>query len=280
MDMRRLAELFRGRLRRAAGRSNGSTATRLDWLDANEQQGVVRFGDVRLHVCLQDAVADKPSSPTEFVLIKVPAMVEMMADLADTIQPKNVFEIGIFRGGSVVLYNEMYKPHKLVSIDRHTTPLPQLEEYIRAKSAGSNVRIELGVNQADRGRLAEICQREFGTQPLDLVVDDASHLLFETREAFRELFPRLRPGGVYVIEDWGWAHWRGDLWQKPYFRGKESMTNLVMELVVLSASKPEWVSEVSVGHSIVFVQRGVGAIEAGFDPAAYCLNRGNPLPRF
>jgi hypothetical protein len=28
------------------------------------------------------------------------------------------------------------------------------------------------------------------------------------------------------------------------------------------------------------VQRGGGAIEAGFDPAAYCLNRGNPLPRF
>jgi predicted O-methyltransferase YrrM len=278
--MRRLAELFRGRLRRAAGLPNVSTVARLDWLHADEQQGVVRFGDVRLHVCLPGAAADKPSSPTEFVVIKVPAMVEMMADLADTIQPKNVFEIGIFRGGSVVLYNEMFKPRKLVSIDCHTKPLPQLEEYIRAKSAGSNIRIELGVDQADRGRLAEICQREFGTQPLDLVVDDASHLLFETREAFRELFPRLRPGGVYVIEDWAWAHWPGDLWQEAYFKGKEPMTNLVMELVVLAASEPDWVREVSIGHSIVFVKRGAGTIEAGFDPANFCLNRGNPLPRF
>src|ERR1043166_6914166 len=217
----RLLDLFRGRPRREARRSNGPMSARLDWLYAGETEGVVQFGDVRLHVCLPDAVADKPSSATQFVVLKIPEMVEMMAYLGESIQPKNVFELGIFRGGSVVLYNEMFKPRKLVSIDCHTKPLPQLEEYIRAKSAGSNIRIELGVDQADRGRLAEICQREFGTRPLDLVVDDASHMLFETREAFRELFPRLRPGGVYVIEDWAWAHWRGDLWQKPYFQGKE-----------------------------------------------------------
>jgi predicted methyltransferase len=37
-------------------------------------------------------------------------------------------------------------------------------------------------------------------QLLDLVVDDTSHL-GPTRASFNTLFPRLRPGGVYVIED-------------------------------------------------------------------------------
>ena len=39
-------------------------------------------------------------------------------------------------------------------------------------------------------------------EPLDLVIDDASHLYGPTMASFEVLFPRLRPGGLYVIEDW------------------------------------------------------------------------------
>jgi len=41
---------------------------------------------------------------------------------------------------------------------------------------------------------------------LDLVVDDASHTYEETRVSFEFLFPLLSSGGIYVIEDWSWAH--------------------------------------------------------------------------
>ena len=34
------------------------------------------------------------------------------------------------------------------------------------------------------------------------MIDDASHLYNETSASFNVLFPRLRPGGLYVIEDW------------------------------------------------------------------------------
>jgi hypothetical protein len=34
------------------------------------------------------------------------------------------------------------------------------------------------------------------------VIDDASHLLDPTRASFNVPFPLVRPGGVYVIEDW------------------------------------------------------------------------------
>jgi len=62
--------------------------------------------------------------------------------------------------------------------------------------------------------LEECYGEEFGSDSVDLVIDDASHFLFETRESFRFLFPRLRPGGIYIIADWGWAHWPEDYWQK------------------------------------------------------------------
>ena len=53
--------------------------------------------------------------------------------------------------------------------------------------------------------LRQIILRELADE-LDLVVDDASHTYEETKASFEFLFPLLRPGGIYVIEDWSWAH--------------------------------------------------------------------------
>ena len=63
-----------------------------------------------------------------------------------------------------------------------------------------------GVDQSDRVRLTEIVDAEFDGELLDLVLDDASHEYLPTRTSFEVLFPRLRPGGVFVIEDWTTDH--------------------------------------------------------------------------
>ncbi len=257
--------------------------TKLNWTHHELLEGTLQFDEWRFHVCLPDVMNDKPSSAHDFIVLKVPSMIEMIAELAAQ-QPKYIFELGVYKGGSVALYNELFKPDKLVAIDLGANPLPQLEAYIKSRAAEKQVSFHLGVDQSDHARLAQICQREFGKQPLDLVIDDASHFLFETRESFRELFPRLRPGGVYVIEDWGWAHWGGDLWQLQQggdqFRGKEPLTNLLLELVVLAASRPNLVSQVCVESATIYIKRGAEEVKPGFDPALFCLNRGNPLPRF
>ncbi|MFO7757191.1 MAG: hypothetical protein R6V26_01725 [Roseovarius sp.] len=38
----------------------------------------------------------------------------------------------------------------------------------------------------------------------DIVIDDASHASHHQQAAFLEIFPRLNPGGLYVIEDLRW----------------------------------------------------------------------------
>jgi hypothetical protein len=38
------------------------------------------------------------------------------------------------------------------------------------------------------------------------VIDDASHIYEPTRASFETLFPYLRPGGLYIIEDWQWSY--------------------------------------------------------------------------
>ena len=53
--------------------------------------------------------------------------------------------------------------------------------------------------------MGEIVTREFD-RAIDLVIDDASHVYEPTLASFETLFPHLRPGGLYIIEDWQWSY--------------------------------------------------------------------------
>ena len=59
-------------------------------------------------------------------------------------------------------------------------------------------------NQTDATKLNNIVREDLEGH-LDLVIDDASHLYTETKRSFEVLFPLLRTGGLYVIEDWSWG---------------------------------------------------------------------------
>jgi predicted O-methyltransferase YrrM len=256
----------------------------LDWESRSDSEGVLRLGSRRVHVCLPERMDEKPVSANDFVLLKTPAMVEEFVEAARAINALNVLELGVFRGGSVVAYNELLRPRKLVAIDLLPTPIDNLDQYVQSPGVRGRVAVHLGVNQADHRRLAAIVYDEFGGEPLDVVVDDASHFLYETREAFRALFPRLRPGGLYAIEDWAWAHWAGDYWQRErggdYFKGKEPLSSLIIELMVLCASRPGLVERVVVRPSCIFIVKGAEEVAPGFEPARFWLNRGEPLPSF
>ena len=52
---------------------------------------------------------------------------------------------------------------------------------------------------------------ELGGRLIDLVIDDASHRLAETRSSFESLFPHVRPGGLFIIEDWRCDHTLADV---------------------------------------------------------------------
>lgn len=66
---------------------------------------------------------------------------------------------------------------------------------------------------------------------MDLVVDDASHFYEQTKTSFQTLFPLVRPGGMYIIEDWGWSF--QDDFQSPDhpWSSISSPANLVIDLI-------------------------------------------------
>jgi hypothetical protein len=183
---------------------------------------LLRVGDVEFR--LIRLAAGPPATSTSFQVRKGRWMVERLAAIVRALRPARIVELGIAGGGSTAFFSQLLRPHKLVAIELDPDRVVALDEYIADHGLEESVRPYYGINQGDRDAVGAIVAEEFGSEPIDLVIDDASHRLAETTASFELLFPRLRPGGMYIIEDWNWA-------AHDYPVDGPPLTDLVLELV-------------------------------------------------
>lgn len=141
------------------------------------------------------------STPERFVLVKPGALREAHLGLLAAHEGARILELGIYLGGSTALAALVAHPSKLVAVDIGA-PVEALTAFLSARGLEEVVRCHYRTDQADRAALEAIVRGDFGTEPIDLVLDDASHLLPESVASFEATFPFLRPGGRYAIEDW------------------------------------------------------------------------------
>lgn len=208
-----------------------------------------------------------------FSICKDRVLIEEYLDIVEEFRDDNFVEIGIGPGGSVALTALVAPPRKLVAVELETRRVVPLDNLIAERNLGERVRLHYGVDQADRAELARIMALEFGDEPLGLVVDDASHRLDETRASFEALFPRLRPNGLFVIEDWAFHHYmtRGitgeydDPWGTIKAEFGPPLSRLVIELILAQAESDEFVREVRLDARCTRIRRGDGEL----DPASF-----------
>lgn len=215
------------------------------------------------------------SRPDRFVLMKSREMIEWYADRFVGVPPATVLEAGIFKGGSVAFFEELWHPHRLLAFDIERQPVSALTEYIRQQGAGERVRALYGVDQSDRATVRRALDEHFGGQSIDLVIDDGCHFLAETRALFSAVFPYVSPGGTYIIEDWAWAHWPGS-WQEdggPY-RDRPALTSIALELAMLAASRGDLAAAVEVSSAFIIVRRGDADVPLDFDLSTSYLTAG------
>jgi SAM-dependent methyltransferase len=104
-------------------------------------------------------------------------------------------EIGCFRGGSLQLWKRYLGPHaRIVGIDID----PRCAEFCE-----DQIEVRIG-NQSDPTFLASIID-EFG--PLDVVLDDGSHMMADLKASFDFLYPHISRNGIYFVEDLHTAYW-------------------------------------------------------------------------
>jgi hypothetical protein len=101
----------------------------------------------------------------------------------------HVLEIGVGSGGSLDMWHEYFGPRaRVYGVDLQEACL---------RYADDSTFIFIG-DQGDRD-----FWRAFRAEVpnLDIVVDDGAHEPLLQTTSFEELFPHLRPGGVYLVED-------------------------------------------------------------------------------
>jgi predicted O-methyltransferase YrrM len=252
----------------------------LTWLEPSDDVGffgpVPRFrvGEIEFHCDLK-----RGSVLKRFYIGKNRRGVEGYLEVLDSFPGGRIVELGIGAGGSVALAALATSPMKLVAVELDENRVEALDQLLRHVDLTGRICPRYGVDQADRTRLRTIIDEEFADQPLDLVIDDASHRLDETRSSFETLFPRLRPGGLFLIEDWNHQHLVGHLLAAaltdpdPKVRARlerhmaeaqpqPPLMRLIIELVLAQAESDEFLSGVMLDLPRTSVRRGSGHLDA------------------
>lgn len=138
----------------------------------------------------------------EFIIVKTPDLVRRYLTLLDTERPRSVVELGVKEGGSTALIALAAEPDLLLAVDLEAEIPTLLAQLIEVHDLHGHLIAAFGLDQGDRSALTRFVDAHRHECGFDLVIDDASHVLGPTRTSFEVLFPRLRPGGLYVVEDW------------------------------------------------------------------------------
>lgn len=116
-----------------------------------------------------------------------------------------VVEFGVFHGGSLEMWRDYFGPKaRIVGVD--------IDERCAAL-AEPGIEVVIG-DQADSDFLRALAVQ---IGPVDIVIEDGGHQMNQQLTTFREMWPAIRDGGVYLVEDLHTSYWAeyGGGYRKP-----------------------------------------------------------------
>jgi GT2 family glycosyltransferase/SAM-dependent methyltransferase len=108
-----------------------------------------------------------------------------------------MLEIGVQNGGSLEVWAK-YLPAGSEIVGLDIDPAVEKIHFDRPIKV-----VVADVNDIERRELL------LGAEPFDIIIDDGSHRSDDIVQAFRSLFDKLQPGGVYIVEDLHASYWDG-----------------------------------------------------------------------
>jgi hypothetical protein len=108
----------------------------------------------------------------------------------------SLMEIGVSQGGSIQMWRKYFgKGLRIYCVD--------INEECRAFESETE-RMFIG-SQEDPGFLRRIREE---LPPMDIVIDDGGHTMRQQILTFQHLFPLVKEGGIFLVEDTHTSYWR------------------------------------------------------------------------
>ncbi len=111
-------------------------------------------------------------------------------------KPIRLLEIGVQNGGSL----EIWKKYLPQGSEIHGV---DIDEKCLNLSFSEGISFHLG-NATDK----DFFEKTFGDFQFDIIIDDGSHICKDVIQTFEYLFPKLKEGGVYIVEDMHCSYWK------------------------------------------------------------------------
>ena len=106
--------------------------------------------------------------------------------------PIKLLEIGVQSGASLRMWKHYFPKAQIIGLDYYDTDVMGEDRIKIIKGEQTSIKA------MDEALL---------NGPLDIVIDDGSHQNGAIMGSFEYLFPRIKPGGLYIIEDTTCTYW-------------------------------------------------------------------------
>lgn len=228
--------------------------------------------DFRVHLPGQPVIS---TTDDHLVVLKPSHFLRKYDTVFKSLPSRNVLEVGIAEGGSIIYFALAFPELKFVGVDLRP-PSKCVLRHIDRLGLGNRIKLFYHTDQADTKRLHEIIRENFGDEPLGAVTEDASHFYVPSKKTFESTFGLLAPGGTYCLEDWAWAHEPGPC-QSTVWMDQPSLSNLLFEIMLLQPSAPQLVSNIRIDPNLAFIERGSVPPMSSFKMDNMILTRGKRI---
>lgn len=111
-------------------------------------------------------------------------------------------ELGVYEGGSMKLWGSrlIHPGSRVIGVDIDLSRVPRNPNADPQWDFPYDLPSNVELYEGDQTQVPELLERNFA-YGADTVIDDASHFSSKTIASFHTWWPRVRPGGLYVVED-------------------------------------------------------------------------------